>query len=117
MTPSNPVMRTKPWRRVTALLLSALIVCTPVGARGPGRAGVDALVDAPDELAPARANLPANRAPTSEATLGLPGNPFVSGADFDTAGRLDITVSQDAVARSEERRVGKECRSRWSPYH
>ena|SRR2546427_7311499 len=24
---------------------------------------------------------------------------------------------QFAVARSEERRVGKECRSRWSPYH
>jgi len=24
---------------------------------------------------------------------------------------------QDAPARSEERRVGKECRSRWSPYH
>src|SRR6202162_6656727 len=23
----------------------------------------------------------------------------------------------DAAARSEERRVGKECRSRWSPYH
>ena len=23
----------------------------------------------------------------------------------------------DGVARSEERRVGKECRSRWSPYH
>mgnify|MGYP006992677685 CR=1 FL=1 len=22
-----------------------------------------------------------------------------------------------SVARSEERRVGKECRSRWSPYH
>ena len=22
-----------------------------------------------------------------------------------------------AVSRSEERRVGKECRSRWSPYH
>ena len=21
------------------------------------------------------------------------------------------------IARSEERRVGKECRSRWSPYH
>ena len=26
-------------------------------------------------------------------------------------------IGQDAVARSEERRVGKECRSRWSPYH
>src|SRR2546426_10290757 len=24
---------------------------------------------------------------------------------------------QDFVVRSEERRVGKECRSRWSPYH
>ena len=23
----------------------------------------------------------------------------------------------DVVNRSEERRVGKECRSRWSPYH
>ena len=23
----------------------------------------------------------------------------------------------DALLRSEERRVGKECRSRWSPYH
>ena len=23
----------------------------------------------------------------------------------------------DVVVRSEERRVGKECRSRWSPYH
>src|SRR3712207_9445345 len=25
--------------------------------------------------------------------------------------------TQQIVARSEERRVGKECRSRWSPYH
>jgi len=23
----------------------------------------------------------------------------------------------DIMSRSEERRVGKECRSRWSPYH
>ena len=23
----------------------------------------------------------------------------------------------DLISRSEERRVGKECRSRWSPYH
>ena len=26
-------------------------------------------------------------------------------------------VSYTHLARSEERRVGKECRSRWSPYH
>ena len=27
------------------------------------------------------------------------------------------TTSRAVTARSEERRVGKECRSRWSPYH
>ena len=32
---------------------------------------------------------------------------------------IDLTTLQgpSAVIRSEERRVGKECRSRWSPYH
>src|SRR2546430_4464258 len=29
----------------------------------------------------------------------------------------DSTGAVLVVARSEERRVGKECRSRWSPYH
>ena len=28
-----------------------------------------------------------------------------------------MNVALEAGARSEERRVGKECRSRWSPYH
>ena len=28
-----------------------------------------------------------------------------------------IAANVDQVVRSEERRVGKECRSRWSPYH
>src|SRR5256885_12396443 len=38
-------------------------------------------------------------------------------------GRLGVVALQqpgpleDAIDRSEERRVGKECRSRWSPYH
>ena len=27
------------------------------------------------------------------------------------------TKNYDVEGRSEERRVGKECRSRWSPYH
>src|SRR3712207_142171 len=30
---------------------------------------------------------------------------------------LADTDGVDAADRSEERRVGKECRSRWSPYH
>ena len=29
----------------------------------------------------------------------------------------DDTIAVNSPARSEERRVGKECRSRWSPYH
>src|SRR2546426_6936550 len=29
---------------------------------------------------------------------------------------IDV-VRQEVQVRSEERRVGKECRSRWSPYH
>ena len=34
-------------------------------------------------------------------------------------GILDALMEQDPMSRvrSEERRVGKECRSRWSPYH
>jgi len=36
--------------------------------------------------------------------------------DIDVTGN-DNTVGGGAAARSEERRVGKECRSRWSPYH
>ena len=29
----------------------------------------------------------------------------------------DSKFPDEVVRRSEERRVGKECRSRWSPYH
>src|SRR2546427_4082182 len=32
-------------------------------------------------------------------------------------GRIQPQVSYTESPRSEERRVGKECRSRWSPYH
>src|SRR2546429_5809724 len=37
-----------------------------------------------------------------------------------SAGRIILTLLKIRIARSvrsEERRVGKECRSRWSPYH
>ena len=37
--------------------------------------------------------------------------------EFGTASRDDIDVLAAGTLRSEERRVGKECRSRWSPYH
>ena len=36
--------------------------------------------------------------------------------------KLNVAIADDnesmvQLLRSEERRVGKECRSRWSPYH
>ena len=39
----------------------------------------------------------------------------VSGNPFDVLG--DVIRRFEVDGRSEERRVGKECRSRWSPYH
>src|ERR1019366_293342 len=35
----------------------------------------------------------------------------------DTTFVLDFVKQEDEILEAEERRVGKECRSRWSPYH
>ena len=38
--------------------------------------------------------------------------------EFVSLNSVEVSVKkQDTIYRSEERRVGKECRSRWSPYH
>ena len=53
------------------------------------------------------------------ATLVCGGRPHALGGTFYEPTILK-GVSNDmpiALTRSEERRVGKECRSRWSPYH
>ena len=50
--------------------------------------------------------------PSPPPAPGLPATP--SGAPSQTSNYFNPSIS---VIRSEERRVGKECRSRWSPYH
>src|SRR5258706_5275874 len=40
-----------------------------------------------------------------------------SHADDRLVRALNSSLPVDIAVRSEERRVGKECRSRWSPYH
>jgi len=45
--------------------------------------------------------------PSTEATV----------RDFLFAGSKMSSQEAERYIRSEERRVGKECRSRWSPYH
>ena len=45
--------------------------------------------------------------------------PVLSSVTFEVTHREDMDTNNpiSPVDRSEERRVGKECRSRWSPYH
>ena len=44
-------------------------------------------------------------------------NPATVDLKFDRALDWVLKGAQPTDTRSEERRVGKECRSRWSPYH
>jgi len=60
---------------------------------------------------------------TQPEALANPEQPVVpnvsqTGSGFGSGDGTDETAPEVATnARSEERRVGKECRSRWSPYH
>ena len=38
-------------------------------------------------------------------------------AEFTDEKNILQVIHKVGIHRSEERRVGKECRSRWSPYH
>src|SRR5256885_15271440 len=55
--------------------------------------------------------------------IGLGFAAVTLGREKHLAARFELRMSVEAFAgsilgpRSEERRVGKECRSRWSPYH
>src|SRR3712207_9350622 len=52
----------------------------------------------------------------STSRVAVPDNDSLDPLEKDITLRARVMVP-DAPMRSEERRVGKECRSRWSPYH
>ena len=58
-----------------------------------------------------------------ESSYNIPnGDPFTGEQRFDEETKKilvsDVRMKRYVrLTRSEERRVGKECRSRWSPYH
>src|SRR5256885_14844729 len=56
-----------------------------------------------------------NRIPLATIVLS-DGEP--SKQSFEISNKPDLEPGKEIeIKRSEERRVGKECRSRWSPYH
>ena len=52
-----------------------------------------------------------------QVLVTLPTKFFGLSAIFGTLLGCAVAILNFALMRSEERRVGKECRSRWSPYH
>src|SRR5256885_10000199 len=61
---------------------------------------------------PFRVPSPESPVPTSSTTKLRPGSKI-----FTSSARGWVVRRSRSRMRSEERRVGKECRSRWSPYH
>ena len=75
---------------------------------------------------PANTETPTPAATATPTTPAIPPTATEAPLPYYSVGNTSVTVypvgnpsdrSYDWVPRSEERRVGKECRSRWSPYH
>src|SRR3712207_4482386 len=71
--------------------------------------------DAESQFAAAEAELTTLRATLQRELLEQEASAARVQSEFQQAKMENET--NDKLARSEERRVGKECRSRWSPYH
>src|SRR2546429_8088381 len=102
------------------------------GSRLAGGAGID---EVPSHAAPpasatsrpaaaAASRPPGGVAPGSQSAspspTGVPGplfRGFAPNHAVRASGRVPPRAATKSSTRSEERRVGKECRSRWSPYH
>ena len=56
----------------------------------------------------------------TELIQGMPVDVLYDEDEYYVSGvpnQVNVQLSGNTSNRSEERRVGKECRSRWSPYH
>src|SRR2546425_5507140 len=104
---------------VIVLACAAVAFTVSVAGSGAAAGATAATTDTPinltNEFAPNRAvnldipnsqsaaHVPSSHVPRPESTQVVASNPGFGGFT--------------GLTRSEERRVGKECRSRWSPYH
>src|ERR1035438_1506974 len=94
VAPPNPALKT---RHLTPSAKPALLTTPP----GGGFTAVTAIFP-PATAANRKSIKPAKYSPR---------------AAIEGFGNLRMLTKYSALDRSEERRVGKECRSRWSPYH
>src|SRR5256885_16729186 len=115
-TTTNSVIRSAATGKLQPVQLPSLtgIKTAPFISSGTLVTAIDALTlgAADDRQEAADANSPDDLGAPS---LGI--NPGTLGCSRRSAGKSGTRVNQDCTFRSEERRVGKECRSRWSPYH
>ena len=84
---------------------SAAVICDDLGRPTPA-----------DQLLPTvLSQLAAAGIPRQRTTIVIGGGSHRPLSDEEIVKKVGAEVA--AAYRSEERRVGKECRSRWSPYH
>src|ERR1035441_536713 len=93
-TPAQPPAQQRNWMPIVMGLIAVLVVVGII-------------------IALTRRHAPAGPQTNPYAAKLQLSNPKLSAAENYVGG----TVTYLDVNRSEERRVGKECRSRWSPYH
>ena len=73
--------------------------------------------DSQGNLSDNTANNVNNTNNASDNNTGVKNNTTVNAVNTTTSGAVNSSNTTAPKTRSEERRVGKECRSRWSPYH
>src|SRR2546422_5590502 len=104
-------------RRLVLALVAGLFWAAPLGAQAATGAITGKVVDASTQqplanVEVALAATPHRELSRSDGSFALNGVP---------AGTYRLRATRigygSQIQRSEERRVGKECRSRWSPYH
>src|SRR3712207_499648 len=100
--------RTLVRRLAAAALLALPLAAAPLGAQTPTPEGTVITNTATASWSDANNNSYTPVTASVSVTVG-----FAAGVDAQSA----ATVTPASPSRSEERRVGKECRSRWSPYH
>src|SRR3712207_7108972 len=69
------------------------------------------------DLTPRIGSLPMMHPHPAEPNAPEPGDRVIVADDITLGSIVYFRRVDGTVIRSEERRVGKECRSRWSPYH